>query len=219
MAALLFPMPSPWIDISLSIESGMVHWPGDPVASVRQVKHLDRGDEYTMTAFAMSAHTGTHMDAPSHFFRGGATIDTIPPDAVVGPARVIEVRARDAIRPVHLERHRIRAGERLLFKTRNSARCWKTGRFVEDFVYISAEAAHWLAARRVRTVGVDYLSVGGFREDGAETHRTLLGAGIWLVEGLHLSQIAPGRYDMVCLPLKIGGGDGAPARVALRKRD
>lgn len=211
-------MPSPWIDISLSIESGMVHWPGDPVASVRQVKHLDRGDEYTMTALAMSAHTGTHMDAPSHFFRGGATIDTIPPDAVVGPARVIEVRARDAIRPVHLERHRIRAGERLLFKTRNSARCWKTGRFVEDFVYISAEAAHWLAARRVRTVGVDYLSVGGFTQDSVETHVTLGEAGIWVIEGLRLDLVGPGPVDLICLPLKIVGAEGAPARALVRRR-
>ena len=116
-------------------------------------------------------------------------------------------------------RHRIRRGERILFKTRGAAARWQTGTFDEDYVYVSLDAARFLAARGVRLVGVDYLSVGGFREDGAETHRTLLGAGIWLVEGLDLGRIAPGRYDMVCLPLKIAGGDGAPARVALRKRD
>ena len=211
-------MPSPWIDISLSIKSGMVHWPGDPVASVRQVKHLDRGDDYTMTALAMSAHTGTHMDAPAHFLRGGAYIDAIPLDAVVGPARVIEVRARDAIRPAHLARHRIRAGERVLFKTRNSARCWKSGRFVEDFVYISAEAARWLAARRVRTVGVDYLSVGGFTQDCVETHVALAEAGIWVIEGLRLDLVGPGPVDLICLPLKIVGAEGAPARALVRPR-
>ena len=128
------------------------------------------------------------------------------------------VGARDALRPAHLERHGIRAGERLLIKTRNSARCWTTDAFVEDFVYISAEAARWLAARRVRTIGVDYLSVGGYKKDGRETHQALLGAGIWVIEGLNLDRVGPGPVDLICLPLKLVGTDGAPARALVRPR-
>jgi hypothetical protein len=108
-------------------------------------------------------------------------------------------------------------GERLLFKTHNSGRCWDTDAFVEDFVYISAAGARYLAERRVRLVGVDYLSVGGFRADGVETHRALLEAGIWIIEGLDLRRVRPGGVQLLCLPLKILGGDGAPARALVRR--
>src|SRR6266704_2959616 len=107
--------------------------------------------------------------------------------------------------------HQIQSGERILFKTRNSARCWQTDNFVEDFVYISHEAAQYLAAQRIQTVGVDYLSVGGFFKDAVETHRALLSAGIWIIEGLNLSSIQPGTYELICLPLRVTGSDGAPA--------
>lgn len=136
-------MPSPWIDVSVPLKTGMVHWPGDPAASIVRVRSLERGDNCTLSAIDMVTHTGTHMDAPAHFIRGGLTLDKMPLDAVVGRARVIGIQARDCIRPEHLAGHRIRAGERLLFKTRNSARCWKQDAFVEDFVYISADAARW----------------------------------------------------------------------------
>jgi len=104
----------------------------------------------------------------------------------------------------------------LLFRTANSARCWQTHHFVEDFVYIAEDAALLLAERGVQTVGVDYLSVGGYRVDGARIHRILLGAGIWIIEGLDLSSVVAGRYEMICLPLKLHEGDGAPARAILR---
>jgi len=104
----------------------------------------------------------------------------------------------------------------VLFKTRNSTRCWQSDSFVEDFVYISQEAARYLAESAVQTVGVDYLSVSGFRKDGVETHRALLEAGIWIIEGLNLSQVQSGRYDLICLPIKMVDGDGAPARAVLR---
>jgi arylformamidase len=166
----------------------------------------------------MSAHTGTHMDAPLHFLANGAGLDRLPLDAVIGPARVIAIRDPRSVTAAELARHRIRRGERVLFKTQGAAARWKRGTFDEDYVYVSLDAARFLAARGVRVVGVDYLSVGGFLEDSAETHRTLLSAGIWIIEGLDLARIATGRYDMVCLPLRIAGGDGAPARVALRRR-
>ena len=124
-----------------------------------------------------------------------------------------------SIKPGELVRHAIRRGERVLFKTHNSGRCWDTDSFVEDFVYLSAKAAQYLAERQVRLVGVDYLSVGGFRADGVETHQALLKAGIWVIEGLNLKRVRPGRVQLVCLPLKVAGGDGAPARALVRPID
>jgi len=185
---------------------------------VEQAKWLERGDPYNLTTFSMSAHTGTHMDAPRHFVPDGETIDAAPLPVLIGPARVIETRDPVAIRPAELARCRIRRGERILFKTPGSARRWSTDEFDENFVYIAKDTAAYLAERRVSLVGIDYLSIGGFRHDGEETHRILLGAGIWVIEGLNLSKVKPGRYDLICLPLRLQGADGAPARAVLRKR-
>jgi arylformamidase len=207
-----------WIDVSVPLASGMVHWPGDPEVSISRISSLESGDECNVSAISMSAHTGTHMDAPLHYLANGAGLDRLPLEAVIGPARVIAIQDPRSVTAAELARHRIRRGERILFKTHRAAARWKTGTFDEEYVYVSLGAARFLAARGVRVVGVGYLSVGGFREDSAETHRTLLGAGIWVVEGLDLALVEPGRYDMVCLPLRIAGGDGAPARVALRRR-
>lgn len=212
-------MKTGWIDVSVPLGSGMVHWPGDPEVSISRISSMENGDECNVSAISMTAHTGTHMDAPLHFLADGAGMDRLPLDAVIGPARVIAIGDPRSVTAAELARHRIRRGERILFKTRGAAVRWKKGTFQEDYVYVSLDAARLLAARGVRVVGVDYLSVGGFREDAAETHRTLLSAGIWIIEGLDLSRVKPGRYDLVALPLRIAGGDGAPARVALRKRD
>jgi len=206
-----------WIDVTVSLRSRMVHWPGDPPVEIERASDMDRGDPANVTAIRMGAHTGTHMDAPVHFVPGGSGIDAMPLSAVLGKARVIEIADREKITVGELRRHGLRRGERILFKTANSSRCWQTDRFVEDFVYIPHETAEFLVEQGVRTVGVDYLSVGGFEKDGRATHRTLLGAGIWIIEGLDLSHVDPGVYEMLCLPLKIAGGDGAPARALLRK--
>jgi arylformamidase len=207
-----------WIDISVPIYSGMVHWPDDPGVSVERTKDLSRGDAANVSKLELGAHTGTHIDAPRHFLVDGAGIDELPFDATIGPARVISIEHPQTILPAELEAHRLRAGERVLFLTRNSERCWKNNQFVEDFVYISAAAAQFLVQRQVRTVGIDYLSVGGYVHDGVETHRLLLGAGIWLIEGINLSAVKPGTYELVCLPLRVAGADGAPARAILRPR-
>jgi arylformamidase len=140
----------------------------------------------------------------------------MPLDAAIGRARVIEVHDPESIKPYELRPHKIHGGERILFKTRNSARAWQEDGFIEDFVYVSKEAARYLATCEVRTVGIDYLSVGGFLRDGVETHQALLEAGIWIIEGLDLSQLEPGEYELLCLPLKIERSDGAPARAILR---
>jgi len=194
----------------------MVHWPDNPPVSIERMLDIERGDVANVSKLSMGAHTGTHMDAPIHFFRTGRGLDTMPLTATIGRARVIEIRDPESIKPEELRPHRIQRGERVLFKTRNSARCWQTDDFVEDFVYISQEAARYLAAKQVQTIGVDYLSVGGFFKDGVETHHALLEAGIWIIEGLNLANVAPGIYELVCLPLKIEGSDGAPSRAILR---
>ena len=212
-------MASPWIDVSVMLRTGMVSWPGDPPPRISHVRDMEKGDPCTVSHLDIGAHAGTHMDAPAHFVRGGAGIDTIPLDAAIGSARVIAIRDRESIKPDELLRHRIRRGERLLFKTHNSARCWDTDSFVEDFVHMSAAAARYLVERQVRLVGVDYLSVGGFHAEGADTHQALLTAGIWIIEGLNLARVRPGRVQLVCLPLKIAGADGAPSRALVRQMD
>ncbi|HAT44120.1 MAG TPA: arylformamidase, partial [Ktedonobacter sp.] len=140
----------------------------------------------------------------------------MPLAATIGLARVIEIHDPESIKPDELHMYQIKSGERILFKTRNSTRCWQSDDFVKDFVYISHEAAQYLAAQQVQTVGVDYLSVGGFFKDGVETHHALLSAGIWIIEGLNLSSVRAGTYELICLPLKIEGSDGAPSRAVLR---
>ncbi len=212
-------MPSDWIDVSVPLRSGMVHWPGDPPVATSRALDMDHGAACTVTQLAMGAHIGTHMDAPIHYIPGGAGIDAVPLAAIIGPSRVLAISDPTAITVTELQPHQLTRGERILFKTRNSARSWIDAPFSEDFVYIAHEAAQYLARAGVQTVGVDYLSVGGYHIDGPETHRALLGAGIWIIEGLDLSATAPGAYDLICLPLRIMGADGAPARAVLRARD
>ncbi len=209
--------PAGWIDISVPLYTGMAHWPDNPPVRIERMLDMAHGDAANVSTIELGAHTGTHMDAPRHFLADGAGIDTMPFDATIGPARVIRIEHPQAILPAELEAHDLQAGERVLFRTQNSERCWNTDQFVEDFVYVSAAAAQYLADRKVRAVGVDYLSVGGYVYDGAETHQILLGAGIWVIEGLNLSEVEPGMYELVCLPLRIAGADGAPARAILRQ--
>jgi arylformamidase len=208
--------PGEWLDISVPLRSGMPHWPDNPPVDIHRQLDIDRGDAANVSTIAMGSHTGTHMDAPLHFIPDGAGLDEMPFEATIGRARVIEIRDEVAVRVAELEDKSLERGERILFKTHNSRGAWDEDSFVEDFVYISHEAAEFLAARRVRTVGVDYLSVGGFRRDGRETHHALLGEGIWIIEGLDLSAVDPGEYELICLPLRVLRSDGAPARAALR---
>ena len=200
-----------WIDISVPIYAGMVHWPGDPSIEVDTISHVEHGDTCTVSVLKLSAHTGTHIDAPKHFLAGGSATHDIALHALLGPARVIEIKDRDAIKEAELRRHNLAPSERLLFKTLNSQRCWNTPQFVSQFIQIAEDAASYLAELKPSTIGVDYLSVGS-----PEVHRTLLGAGIVLLEGLNLAEVNPGHYELVCLPLKILGGDGAPARALLK---
>jgi len=209
--------PSNWIDVSVHTYDKMEHWPDNPPVKIERMLDMNKGDVCNVSTISMGSHTGTHMDAPVHFLLGGLGIDQMPLDAGIGRARIIALEDMESIKPNELRQHNIKRGERILFKTRNSDHAWKTGTFVEDFVYISKEAASYLASIGIQLVGVDYLSVGGYKKDGAETHRALLEAGIWIIEGLNLSAVKPGNYDLICLPIKIKGSDGAPARAVVRR--
>jgi arylformamidase len=195
-----------WIDVSVSLRSGMVHWPDNPPVRIERALNIEHGDVANVSEISMGAHTGTHMDGPLHFVREGKGLDEMPLEATMGLARVIEVSDPESIKPDELDPHGLRRNERILFKTQNSARHWSTEDFIKDFVYVSQEAARYLADRGIRTVGVDYLSVGGFRKDGEETHQALLEAGIWVNEGLDLSEVEPGEYELVCPPIKRSSG-------------
>lgn len=206
-----------WIDISVPLRPGLPQWPGDPRLAVRKIADIDNGDPCNATYLEMCAHTGTHVDAPRHFLPQGDTVDIIPLEALTGPARVLDLRnARQRITPRHLEPFDPSPGQRLLLRTPNADRHWSTKPFMNDFTHLSHEAADFLVARKIRTIGIDYLSVGAMDHDGTQTHITLLKAGICIIEGLDLSNIQPGDYDLVCLPLRIADADGAPARALLR---
>ena len=206
-----------WIDISVPLRNGMVVWPGDAPFQRTSTLEIAHGGPCNLSQISATAHIGTHMDAPRHYLEGAAGMETMPVAASIGRARVIEIHDPEVIGVAELEPHHLAKGERVLFKTRNSQYCWKTDQFQKKYVYIVPDTAHYLADCGVQTVGVDYLSVGGFESGGPETHRILLQAGIWIIEGLNLEGVDPGQYELVCLPLKIVGGDGAPARAVLRK--
>ena len=203
-------------DISLPVSESLVVWPGDPAIHITQPSHLDRGDLYTVSRLDLGAHSGTHVDAPAHFVRGGAGVDRLDLNLLVGPALVVHVPEAGVLTPEVMESLSIPPGtERLLFRTRNSDR-WASGEegFWEDYVGVTDAGARWLLAQGVRLVGIDYLSVSTYT-DLVPPHQTLLGAGVIIVEGLNLSSIAPGVYQLVCLPIKLLNGDGAPARTIL----
>ncbi|GAB4494752.1 MAG: cyclase family protein [Anaerolineales bacterium] len=207
----------PVYDISLTISPDMPVWPGDPAVALEQVELMDKGADCNITRLAMSVHAGTHVDAPHHFLNDGRTVESLSLAVLTGPCYVLQLPDDvDEITAEVLARTPIPDGaERLLFGTRNS-RWWAQGvkEFQTDFVAISADGAQWLVERGVKLVGVDYLSVAPYHQS-VPTHRVLLEAGVVALEGLNLAQVPRGFYDLYCLPLKLAGSDGAPARVIL----
>lgn len=198
-------------------------YPGDPGIEIKQWAALAKGDAANVTLLNFGAHTATHIDAPAHFIEGAAKIDVLSLDAMIGPARVVEIPEDVlAIDERELARHNLEGATRLLFKTRNS-RFWgeQSSNFREDFTYIEPDGARVLTRSGVRLVGFDYLSVERFKSEGFETHLELLSHQVVIVEGLNLRDVPPGDYELICLPLRIAGGtgDGAPARAVLRTLD
>ncbi len=204
------------IDLSPTLSPDLPVWPGDPAVRIIRLASVADGDAFSLTELALSAHTGTHVDAPAHYLPDGAGVDTMPLDALVGPALVIDTGDADPITAATLAALDIpNSTERLLFRTRNSARgLMHSPDFHTDFVAIAADGARWLVERGVKLVGMDYFSVAPY-DHLAPTHRILLEAGVVIVEGLNLIDVTPGPYQFVCLPLKLKDADGAPARAIL----
>lgn len=204
-------------DISLPISPEMTVWPGNEKVVLARTRSMEKGDHLNMSSLSLSVHTGTHVDAPDHFLNNGQGIDTLALEILTGACYVTQLPDDvDEISAEVLERVPIGEGTtRLLFGTRNS-RYWarREYEFHQDYVAVTAEGAEWLVNHGIKLVGVDYLSVAP-REDSITPHVTLLKAGVIIVEGLNLSEIPRGFYDLYCLPLNISGADGAPARAIL----
>jgi arylformamidase len=203
-------------DITLTLSPDLPVWPGDSPFVIERVETIDGGGNANVSVVKMGVHTGTHVDAPDHFLNDGISVDQLPLDVLVGRAYVLHLPDVDLIDAATLEQADIPPRtRRILFKTRNS-NYWAGGvsTFQEDFVALSEDAAEFLVDRNVKLIGVDYLSVAPY---GASrpTHEILLKAGVVVVEGLNLAEVSQGRYTIHCLPMKIAGAEGAPARVIL----
>ena len=207
-------LPDDWIDITTPIEKGMAYWPDNVPVMVARTLSMAEGAAANVTELHMSAHTATHMDAPRHFIPDGPDTTQLNLRHVIGPARVVRIHDPRAITLAEIRDLPLAPGDRLLFRTRNSDSDWAHEPFKPDFVALDADAARHLRDHGVVCVGVDYLSVGK-----ADTHHALLDAGIAIIEGLNLRHTGAGAYDMICLPLKIKGADGAPARVIIKPRE
>lgn len=205
-----------FLDISVPLAAGMPAYPGNPEFELQPVKRIAEGATSNVSRLVLGTHTGTHVDAPRHFFDDGAGADGLPLDLLIGRARVVQLARRGGITADDLAPVGLREDLRVLFKTPNSA-LWSGAPFREDYTYLSEGAARVLVEQGVKVVGVDYLSVEQFKKPGAPAHRALLSQGVVIVEGLNLSEAEPGMYEMYCLPLRVAGGDGAPARVVLKR--
>ena len=204
-------------DISLGVTTELTVWPGDPPVQLERYMAISAGDVANVSRLTCSVHAGTHVDAPIHFVDGSSAVENLPLDILIGPTAVVELLDVDAITADCLEALALPSNmTRLLFKTRNSE-LWADPRhdFYPDFVALTPDAANWVVRRGIRLLGVDYLSVQRFHDPEPTTHRILLGAGVVIVEGLDLSAVPPGTYQLLCLPLKLVGSDGAPARAVL----
>ncbi len=203
-------------DVTVPISNDLPVYPGDPAIQITRVMSLEKGDVARVSHLSFSTHIGTHIDPPYHFMPDGIPLDQVPLEVFIGQARVVDVGEADVIDAALLAKLDLNGVTRLLFKTRNS-RFWRESKeFRQDFVYLETDGAELLVERGIRLVGIDYLSIEKFNFDQPTTHRTLLGAGVVIVEGLDLTEVPPGDYELLCLPLKIKDGDGGPARVALR---
>ncbi len=203
-------------DISLTIYPSMLAWPGQPQVVMDTVKSIAQGGSSNVSILHTGTHAATHVDAPSHFIPGAPSIDSIGPEVLLGPARLFQLPGAHHIDRNLLAGLELKGVERLLLDTRNSA-LLKRRQFEQDYAFISEDAAHYLVDIGIRLVGIDYLSVDQYQNKGRPTHHILLGAGVVIVEGLDLTGVPPGDYELLCLPLKIKNGDGAPARVFLRE--
>lgn len=202
-------------DVSLPVMAGGLVYPGNPEIEIEAQQAIARGAGANVSRVCFGSHTGTHVDAPKHFFDEGAGVDALPLDVLMGEAMLIAVGADvRAVTAEHLQMHELKGHSRVLIKTRNSTFI-RAREFVRDYTYLAPDAAQYLVDLGVKLVGVDYLSVEQFHSGHHRTHLTLLGAGVIIIEGLDLSAPPMGPYELRCLPLRLAGLDGAPARAVL----
>jgi arylformamidase len=204
------------IDVTVPLDANLPTYPGNTPFAIEAIKRIARGDSSNVSTLHMSAHAGTHVDAPRHFFDDAPGAEALPLEMLLGRTRVIEITSRGGISADALADIDISEDVRVLFKTSNS-RLWGTPDFHQDYVGVTSSGAEHLIAHGIKVVGVDYLTVEEFKKPGAPAHHVLLGGGAIVIEGLNLRDVDPGIYDMLCLPLRVVGADGAPARVILRK--
>ncbi len=203
-------------DVTLTITPQLPTWPNNPGVVLERVNKIEDGANANVSKLAMGVHTGTHVDAPVHFVPGAPGVETLALETLIGPVRVFELPDVNVVDAAALKTLEWPAGlERVLFKTRNSS-YWAAGdpQFHTDFVGVSEDGAKFLVEKKIKLVGVDYLSVAPWKAS-KPTHQALLNARIIIIEGLDLSQVSAGEYQLFCLPIKLGGSDGAPARVIL----
>jgi arylformamidase len=215
------PRAGSWIEASAPIDPETTPvYPGNTSIKLDFALNYDKGDKLALSSYTLGAHTGTHVDAPMHFVKGGASVDLVALDKFVGPARVIDCTAdAKGIDAAELNKHNWKGARRILFRTRNSRNHWMTDpTFHEDFTYVAPDAAQLLADAGVELVGIDYLSMEKYKSSDFKTHLILLGKGIPIVEGLQLADVTPGDYDLIVLPLRVAGHEAAPARAILKRR-
>jgi arylformamidase len=204
------------LDVSVLLAAGVPAFPGNPEFELQPIKRISEGASSNVSRLILGTHTGTHVDAPKHFIDGAAGVDALPLDLLIGRARVVEITRRGGIGPDDFAAAGLREDLRVLLKTSNSA-LWNSRGFHEDYTHVTEAGARYLVEQGVKVVGIDYLSIEQFKKAGAPAHRTLLSNGVIIIEGLNLSEADPGMYEMYCLPLPVSGGDGAPARVVLKR--
>lgn len=210
-----------WVDVTATLDPATTPvYEGDAPMKFEFLKDMRKGDPLTLSVYSLGAHSGTHIDAPMHFVRDGASIDRMSLEPLIGSGRVIDIPdGVQAIDAAELNRHEWRGAQRVIFRTRSSLRGWmKSPIFHRDFAYIAPDAAQLLADAGVQLVGIDYLSLEQFGAPAPRTHRILLGKGIPIVEGLALEGVGAGDYDVIVLPMEVAGHEGAPARAVMRKR-
>jgi arylformamidase len=206
--------PKRVIDISVANGPGQHFYPGDPEPKVESFRRIENGDVCNVSLLSMGSHTGTHVDAPYHFLKDGPKLGEVPLDRMVGACVVADLRGRRAVDATALRDVSFERGDILLCLTDNSAK-WAAPSFQKDFTFVTKDAADVLVDRGVRALGMDYLSIEEFGSADFAVHHRLLGAGVFVIEGLDLGKVTPGRYYLVCLPLKYPNLDGAPARAVL----
>ena len=207
-------------DVTVPLRNGLPTWPGDPLVDINDFRSLSNGDGANVTALNFGAHSATHVDAPAHFIEGAAKVESLDLNVLIGEAEVVAVpEDYYSIPEEFVLAHCSPGAERILFKTRNSA-FWGQPKleFRRDFTYLDLKAAQTLVQRGLKLVGIDYLSIEKFHTENHETHLALLSHGVVIIEGLNLSDVPAGKYELICLPLRLQSnkGDGAPARVVLR---